>query len=116
MSTGPKNSWGGKRAGAGRPPGSGRRTGTLSQESVERVLRTTDEFAQKYGLTVDEILCSIAWGVDFAEGASLSTRLKAVVMVMDRTAPRIQEGGIADTHGSPPAELPARNPDPAKVH
>ncbi len=116
MSTGPKNSWGGKRPGAGRPPGSGGRGKTLSQEAVERALEESQRFAERFGKTVEELLCDIAWGVEWAENATLNIRLKAIIQVMDRTAPRIQEGGIADTQGDPPAELPARIPHPEKVH
>ena len=64
----------------------------------------------------DEILHDVAHGVDWAEGGSITVRLKAVGMIHDRQSPRIQEGGQADVAGTPPAELPARKPDPAKVH
>lgn len=116
MSTGPKNTWGGRREGAGRPPGSGKRGYTLSQEAVERALAESHRFAEKFGKTIEELLCDIAWGVGWAENATVNIRLKAIIQVMDRTAPKIHEGGIADSQGNPPAILPARNPDPGKVH
>ena len=116
MSTGPKNSWGGKRAGAGRPLGSGGRGRTLSQEAVERALDVSARFTEKYGMNTDELLHCLAYGVDFAENVSHALRLKAIEKIHERTTPKIKEGGIADTHGNPPAILPERMPDPAKLY
>ena len=67
-------------------------------------------------MNTDEILHCLAYGVEFAENVSDSNRLKALEKIHERIAPKITEGGIADTHGSPPAILPARIPHPEKVH
>ena len=116
MSTEPKNSWGGKRAGAGRPPGISGHARTLTQEAVERALEVSARYEKLLSKNTDELMHDVAYGMDWAEKANIPTRLKAIGMIHDRQSPRIQEGGIADTHGQPPAELPARRPHPEKVH
>ena len=116
MSTGPKNSWGGKRIGAGRPPGISGHAKTLSQEAVDRSLEVSARYEKLLNKNTDELLHDVAHGQDWAAEANITARLKAIGMIHDRQSPRIQEGGPADTGGQPPAILPARNPDPGKVH
>ncbi len=116
MSTEPKNSWGGKRAGAGRPPGISGHTKTLTQEAVERALEVSARYEKRLKKNTDELWHDVAHGIEWAAEANITARLKAIGMINERQSPRIQEGGPADTGGQPPAILPARNPDPDKVH
>ncbi len=120
---------GGRRAGAGRkrtkgltgPPRTKGVTAfqapnkTLSQDGVDRMTEAAGRFAKKYKVSIEELFLSIAYGVDFAEEVALPTQLKALERVREAMTPKIQEGGLADS-GSPPAILPIRQPDPAKVH
>ncbi len=129
-----KDNRGGARPGAGRPvnPDSKRqqkiRAGTLNpslptakaktlgQDGVDRMTAAAGRFAKMYGVSIEELFLHIAYGTDFAEEAALTTRLKALERVREAMTPRSVEGGSTDTQGTPPAEIPARNPDPAGVH
>jgi hypothetical protein len=129
-----KDNRGGARPGSGRPinPDSKRqqkisagtlspstptaRAKTLGQDGVERMTEAAGRFAKMYGVSIEELFLHIAYGTDFAEGAALTTRLKALERVREAMTPKIVEGGPTDTRGNPPAELPARRPHPEKVH
>ncbi len=78
-------------------------------------MEVSARYCKEFGKNTDELLHDVAYANDWAANATIQTRMKAVDMIHARQAPKIQEGGFADTHGQPPAELPARNPDPA-VH
>jgi hypothetical protein len=108
-----KKGSGGKRAGAGRPFGSKQSGRTLSEEAVARSLEVSARYAKEFKKTTDELMHDVAYGRDWAENAAVLTRMKAIEKIHERQAPRIQEGGPTDTGGRPPAELPARKPDPA---
>ncbi len=129
-----KDNRGGARPGAGRPvnPDSKRqqkisagtlspttptaRAKTLGQDGVERMTEAAGRFAKMYDVSIEELFLHIAYGTEFAHGAALTTRLKALERVREAMTPKIVEGGPTDTHGNPPAELPARRPHPEKVH
>ena len=129
-----KDNRGGARPGSGRPinPDSKRqqkinagtlspstptaRAKTLGQDGVERMTEAAGRFAKMYDVSIEELFLHIAYGTDFAEGAALTTRLKALERVREAMTPKIVEGGPTDTRGNPPAELPARRPHPEKVH
>jgi len=104
-----KQGRGGARPGAGRPLGSKKSGRTLAQEAVDRSLEVSARYCRELGKNTDELLHDVAYAQEWAANATIQTRMKAIGMIHDRQAPKITEGGLADTKGNPPAEIPARN-------
>lgn len=96
----------------GARPGAGRPKKTLGALGVERMLEATARYAKRYGKEVEELLLDICYGEGFAEEATIAVRLKAIERVLAQSAPRMKEGGPADSQGVPPAELPVRDKGP----
>ena len=69
MSTGPKSRWGGKRQGAGRP----RKEYDANQ--VQAMRDAEEIYAQKYGKTLDDLLCEIIFE-DEVDGQLVTIRNK----------------------------------------
>ncbi len=90
----------------GARPNSGPKPFSLSTSQVKGLLRTVKKFSKEHGKSIDDILV----GMVYDEKVTDNNRLAAIKLVKDLSAPKISEGGDADTHLGPAVFLPEKNP------
>ena len=90
----------------GARPNSGPKPFSLSARQVAELLRTVKKFAKKHGDSIDDILV----GMVYAETTTDRTRLAAIKLIKDLSAPKITEGGEADRQLGPALYLPEQKP------
>ena len=95
----------------GARPNSGPKPFSLSASQVKELLRTVKKFAKEHGKSIDDILV----GMVYAEKITDNNRLAAIKLVKDLSAPKISEGGTADTQLGPSIYLPEQKPILAAV-
>lgn len=103
MASGPKNSWGGKRAGSGRKR-------QVSEAEFTRLLRAMRKEAKDRNTTWQEIFAKKCLGADKDQSA------KFFKMFMDQLKVRVSEQNVnVNMNQGAGVQLPQMRPDPAKL-
>jgi hypothetical protein len=107
MSTGPKSSWGGSRA------GSGRKRAALSDAQVKKLLRAAKKKEKETGVSVADQLMSVIYG---KRDVKIKERIAAIKVFYDQTVTSASESDVSVTKQIEPSiYLPEPMADPAKL-
>jgi len=110
MSTGPKSRWGGKRQGAGRP------RKKLDANQVQAMRDAEEKYAQKYGKTLDDLLCEIIFEDEIdGQPVTIRNKMAAIKLFKGYTMRCPDERDLVAAPEEPPIWLPPQDPDPAKL-
>ena len=91
--------------------GSGPKSATLSAASIRKMILTAEEWAEKEGRHIDDVLI----GFIYDEKLPARDRIACIKIVKDYTMAKLESGDGNDRFLAPAVYLPEERPDPASI-